>query len=230
MDVFECIHTRRSIRKFLDKKVSIAKIVQIVEAGRMAPNSGNLQCYKIIVVMDEKKKNELAEACLQQYFISAAPVVLVVVAEPEKIKRHYGERGEKLYIIQDCAALTENMLLAAHALGLAGCWVGAFEDDMVRRVLNIPDNCIPQAVIPIGYPDEIVPVPPRKNFDTVVYSEGFGQRIKDIDLATGYFGGVWRRIAEEKKKEVEKKAEKLAEKIKKKAIAGFEKVKKRFRK
>ncbi|MFC1800423.1 nitroreductase family protein [Nanoarchaeota archaeon] len=125
MDTWECIKTRRSIRKYKPVPVPRALVAKVVDAGRFAPSSGNLQNWKFIVVTDEGLKKAIAEACLEQYWMEKASVHIVMVAEPDKAKRFYGKRG-MLYTTQNIAAATENMLLCAHSIGLGACWVGAF--------------------------------------------------------------------------------------------------------
>jgi len=214
MEVGECIKTRRSIRKFLDVKIAQEKIVQILEAGRMAPTAGNLQNHEIIVVTDSGIKKSVAEACLEQYWIAKAPVILVVIAEHGVQKVHYGKRGET-YSIQSAANVAMNMILAAHSLGVASCWVGAFDDEMMRRALGIPDKITPLTVIPLGYPDEKVPVPPRKSFYSTIWLETYGNQVKDIDKALGQWSGVIERKVREAKAGTEKQAGRLVEHLKK---------------
>ncbi|MCL6560259.1 MAG: nitroreductase family protein [Firmicutes bacterium] len=83
--------------------------------------------------------------------MAEAPVVVVVCAEPSRSAQYYGERGRHLYCLQDTAAATQNMLLAATAYGLGSCWVGAFDENQVRDCLGIPPERRPVALIPLGY-------------------------------------------------------------------------------
>jgi len=134
MEVLDCITTRRSIRKYLDKPVPWDLVSNVLEAGRFAPSCGNLQNWKFIIVLDDDKRKGLAEASLRQYWMEQAPVLLVVVAEPEKAKRYYGDRGERFYTIQNCAAVATNMMLEAHNLGLGSCWVGALMKKWLKEL------------------------------------------------------------------------------------------------
>jgi nitroreductase len=161
MDAIDCILTRRSIRKFKRIPVEWYKIGKIVEAGVAAPSAGNLQDFRILAVTKEHLKLEIAKLCMNQMWMTDAAAYLVVSSTFTKTRRFYGIRGERLYSIQSCAAVAENMLLAAHAQGLGACWVGAFDEDSVRHVCNIPDYYRVQAVIPVGYADEDPPRPPK---------------------------------------------------------------------
>ena len=187
MEVEECIKTRRAIRKFLDIDLPKDKIVAILEAGRMAPTAGNLQNHEVIVVTDKALRRAVAEACLQQYWVAHAPVIMVVVAEHEVQRMHYGKRGE-MYSIQSAANVAMNMILQAHALGVSSCWVGAFDEEMMRRALGIPAKVTPLTVIPLGYADEQVPIPPRKSFYSTIWLEQYGNQIRDVNLALGEYG------------------------------------------
>jgi len=188
MDVLEVIYTRRSIRRYRDIPVEWDKVGKILEAGRAAPSAGNLQGWKFVVITDPVKIKLLAEAALQQYWMASAKVHIIVVAQFEKARRFYGVRGERLYAIQDCAAACQNMLLAAHYLGLGACWIGAFDEDGVKRTVGIPEEARPQAIITIGYPDEEPPVPTKYKLEQVVMVERWkmGQQIKDIAITMGY--------------------------------------------
>jgi len=209
MDIIECIKTRRSIRKFLDIPVEWDKIGSIVDAGRYAPNSGNLQNWKFIIVLDEETRKKIADACLQQLWMAKAPVHIIVCSEPEKAKRFYGLRGERLYTIQNCAAATQNMLLTAHSLKLGACWVGAFDEDMLKRAVSIPDFIRPQAIIPVGYPAEKVPAPIQYQLENTVFMESWGNKIADMNSNMGYTSATVLELIEHGKKLVKKVKKKL---------------------
>ncbi len=202
METFECISTRRSIRRYLDIPVEWDKIGTILEAGRLAPSSGNIQDWNFIVVQDEDKRKAIAEASLRQHWMSKAPVYIVVCSDLKKSERVYGVRGNRLYSIQNSAAAIENMLLTAHSVGLGACWIGAFDENVVSRVLNIPDYARPQAIITIGYSDEKPKTPQRFPLTTVAFLEKYGNRIKDMAAVMHDYSVV---ILTEKGKELAKK-------------------------
>jgi nitroreductase len=180
MDIIEIIKSRRTIKEFLPKFVEWDKISKIIDAARHAPSSGNLQNWKFVVVIETELKKQLAEAALQQYEIINASALIVVCGEPEKAGRYYGLRGERLYTTQNCAAAIQNMLLEAHSLGLGTRWIGAFEEEMVKRLLSIPEEGVrPQAIIAVGYPKEIPPKPPKLPLETLVYFNSWRNRLRD---------------------------------------------------
>jgi len=182
MDVYDCIKSRRCIRKFLDVPVEWDKISKLLDAARLAPNAGNLQGWDFLVVTNKDTIKKIAESALQQYWIETAPIVIIVISDPKKTAMHYGLRGERLYAVQDCAAAATNILLMANAEGLGACWVGAFDEEMLKRACAIPDNLRPQVVIPVGYPDEIVPEPAKYKLTALVNFETYGNKIRHPGL------------------------------------------------
>jgi len=173
MDVFEAIKHRRSIREYTRRDVSKDLIEKIIDAARMAPSAGNMQPWEFIVIRDPQRKRKVADAALGQMFIATAPVVIVVCASPSRSASRYGSRGEKLYCLQDTAAATENLHLAAHALGLGTAWVGAFDEAAVGEILQLPPEVRPIAIIPIGYPAEKPSPPPKRNLQEIIHYEKF---------------------------------------------------------
>jgi nitroreductase len=152
MDIWQVFKKRHSVRNFDSKKdVSNDLIEKIIGAAKTAPSAGGLYPTDFIIVRDQKTKEQIAKAALRQDFVAQAPVVIVVVSDVEKTASYYGERGRNLYVIQDAAAATENLILAATALGLGTCWVGAFDEEEVRKILKLKRDFRPLAIIPVGY-------------------------------------------------------------------------------
>lgn len=169
MDLFEAIKGRRSVRSYKSDRVPDEVLNRVLEAARWAPSAGNRQPWEFIVVRDPTVKRYLRDSALGQSFIEEAPVVVVVCANELRSAGIYGDRGRRLYCLLDAAAAVQNMLLAAHALGLGTCWVGAFEDEMVVKVLNLPFGVRPVAIVPLGYPDEAPQPPPRMNLNDLIH-------------------------------------------------------------
>jgi len=173
LEVFKAIKERRSVRAFTPEMVSEEEIMKIIDAARWAPSAGNIQPWEFIIVRRPEIKRGLSAAALNQTFIEEAPVVIVVCANENRSSWGYGERGRTLYCLQDTAAATQNMLLAAYALGLGTCWVGAFREEGVRRVLNIPRGVRPVAIVPVGHPAEKPRPRPRRSLREIVHYETF---------------------------------------------------------
>ncbi len=168
-DLFDAIRERRSIRHFENREVPDATVNRLLEAAIMAPSAGNLQPWSFFVVKDPEKRRGLSRAAYDQAFVAAAPVVIVVCAEPARSAERYGERGADLYCIQDTAAAVQNMLLAAVALGLGTCWVGAFDEAQAAEVLGLDAaRTRPVAMVPVGYPSRTPRPRPRRPLEEVV--------------------------------------------------------------
>ncbi len=169
-DFFEVVKKRRSVRKYLEKEVEDEKIRKILEYATLCQSAGNLQSYEIFVVKNEEVKHALAKAALNQTFIAQAPVVFVVCANQEKCANYYGERGYELYSINDASIVATYIELVACAFGLGTCWVGAFDEENVKEILDLPEGVKPIAIIPCGYPAE-QPRAPRKRKDMIHFVE-----------------------------------------------------------
>jgi len=171
MDLFEAIRDRRSIRSFTNKQVQDNTLNKIIELAQLAPSAGNRQARDFIIIRNNKTKEKLCTAALDQEFIEEAPVIIVVCANEERSALRYGTRGSALYCILDAAAAVQNLLLVVHSLGLGACWIGAFSEPKVRDVLNLPDYMRPIAIIPFGYSIEKPQPPPRLSRNLAVYHE-----------------------------------------------------------
>ncbi len=153
MDCLTAIFSRKSIRRFKKDDISDEIILKLIKAGNAAPSAGNLQARDFIIVRNEETKLKLAVSSFRQMFIAEAPVIVVVVANYLRSMKVYGDRG-RIYAEQDSAAAIQNILLAAHAMGLSSVWIGAYDDEKISEILGIPSYARPAAILPIGYPAE----------------------------------------------------------------------------
>lgn len=152
MSIVDAILSRRSIRNFEKKEIPRNVLDQILEAGRLAPSAANKQPWHFIVVTDEEIKRELSKGLFSR-FIKDAPLTIVGCAHKDRIAGRWS-------VISTTIAL-QNMVITAWALGVGSCWIGAYGEDKVRKLLSIPDRYHVVAVIPFGYPAKI-PRPKRK--------------------------------------------------------------------
>ncbi|UTB32014.1 MAG: nitroreductase family protein [Methanobacterium sp. ERen5] len=167
MDVFEAIESRRSIRKYITKEVEQDKVDKVVESARIAPSAANRQEWKFLVVKDQKTRDQLVDACMGQKFVAQAPILIVACStESEKIM----PCGQYAYSVDLSIALSF-MILEATELGLGTCWLGAFKEDEVKSILNIPEEIRLVGLTTLGYPDESPDKRPRKSFEEVVVNE-----------------------------------------------------------
>ncbi len=170
MDCIETINKRRSIRKFKNMEIGKENISILLNAAQAAPSAGNMQGRDFIIVTDRTIKRELVVAAHNQHFMASAPVIIVAVANIRRSSSRYGSRGE-LYAVQDATASVMNIMLAATNIGLGTCWIGAFDEDIVRDILNVPMGEKPVAIVPIGYPDEDPVMPQRMDMDQIIHRE-----------------------------------------------------------
>lgn len=193
MDALNCIFTRRSTRAFSTVPVEFDKLTTVLDAGNHAPSAGNLQNWKFILVVDKQKLQGFYTYCMQQECFRSAQAGIVVISQQDVMEDHYGLRGERLYSIQNCAAATENMLLAAHALGLGAVWVGAFDEEKLAHQLDIPGSCRIQAIVLLGYPAESPEVKNEKELHYQVFFERYGNKYETIHRTTWDWRDEWER-------------------------------------
>ncbi|RLF28465.1 MAG: nitroreductase [Thermoplasmata archaeon] len=160
MNVFDAINKRRSIRRYIEKPVEDEKLLRLLQAARLAPSAKNRQNWEFIVIRNKEIKEALVPVCYGQRFISKAPVVIAGVADPKL-------RWYKL----DMGIAFEHIALEAVELGLGTCWIGAFDEKKVSRILNLPNNLETVILMTVGYPQEIPPPTPRKKLDEITHYE-----------------------------------------------------------
>lgn len=148
MDVYEAIHLRKSVRAYQDRDIPEDTLLKILDAARHAPSASNRQEWRFVVVRDEKKRSQLAQATFEQGFVSQAPVVLVCCAQTDN---HVMSCNQLCYPI-DVAIAVDHITLCAAAEGLGTCWIGAFGEQGVKEVLGIPGDIRVVALLPLGYP------------------------------------------------------------------------------
>jgi nitroreductase len=153
MNLDKAIKKRASIKKYSEKRVKIEKILEAIGAANHAPAPGNLAALRYIIVQDQETKDQIAEACRQE-FVKNAPYIIVICSDPKKIKIMYDVRADT-YIKQHAGAAIENFLLKITDLGLASCWVGAFSELILRDRLKIPENIRIEAILPVGYQETL---------------------------------------------------------------------------
>ncbi len=163
MELMEAISGRRSIRGFLERPVEEEKLKAVLDAGRLAPSARNLQDWRFIVVRDTSTRKRLAEAARNQEFVGRAPVVIVACGTSDMVMTC----GQPAYVMDVTIAL-DHMTLAAFSLGLGTCWIGAFYEEKVKEILEIPKHVRVVALLPLGYPAERPKPTPRKRLDEIL--------------------------------------------------------------
>lgn len=169
MDFFEVLAGRHSVRAYTDQPVPPEKLQAILEAISGAPSAGNRQAFEVYLIRGVDQRRALVQAANGQEFLGQAAVVLVFCTHPALNVDRYGQRGAGLYCIQDAAIACSFAMLAAAALGLATVWVGAFNEDEVRRVICAPEGQHPVAILPIGYAAETPEIRSRRPLKALVH-------------------------------------------------------------
>jgi nitroreductase len=164
------------VRAYQPRPVGEGKVERILRLAHQAPSAGFKQPQEFIVVRDAPVKEALAHAALDQMFIAQAPVVIVVCADTRRPASRYGARGVHFYSLIDGAFAAMLILLTVVDEGLGCCFVGAFDDDEVSRVLGLPKTVRPIGIIPIGYPAEGAEKYPRLPLERIVHQDRWGQQ------------------------------------------------------
>ena len=198
----DVIRDRRSIRRYKDKKVPLSLVGQILDLAKHAPSSGNMQNWRFIVVTDSEMRQQIAEASMEQYWMVEAPIHIVICNDYDKVKEHFPANG-KMYSIQNCAAAAYAIQLAAQDMGLGTCWIGAFDNEKLQRLLSIPDNIDPEIIITLGYSEDMKAPQIRDEVKYITFQEKWGARFKKFDTEE-----------EQVKKIISKEYTKLKEKLK----------------
>ena len=146
MEFIDVVAARKSVRDFLDKEVEEEKLTKILEAARLAPSWANKQCCKYIVVKDKAKIQDLAGGF--NSWLKKAPVILAACADPKGSGSHDGMD----YYLVDVGISMQQLVLAAADLGLGTCWIGAFDESKVKKILTVPEKIKVVALTPVGYP------------------------------------------------------------------------------
>jgi len=168
MNVMDAIKKRKSVRNYLDKPVEDEKLSAVLEAGRLAPSASNRQEWRFVIVRDPEKRRKIAEAANRQTFVGEAPAIIVACADTDGRIMMCGQPSYPI----DVAIALDHMTLAAVELSLGTCWIGAFDERMVKEILGIPEEIRVIGLMPIGYPSD--PSQIGKNrlpFDNIVKYE-----------------------------------------------------------
>lgn len=171
MDVKKAIETRRSIRKYQDKKVPENIITELIDAARLAPSGNNAQPSRFFIVNNEATINKLKQyEIFKQDFVYTAPVIIVCCADPTAYTKHTAgvDDENRIRAIRDLPIASSFLVLRATELGLGTCFVGWVEKEKIKNVLNIPREYIVLYVITVGYPDEKLESRSRKNIDEII--------------------------------------------------------------
>ena len=167
MEFFEVIQKRQSVRAYTTQVIEPDKVQKVLDAANRAPSAGNKQAYEIFAVTSREALRALAQG--RAYF-EVIPLALVFCAHPARAAEKFGERGAKLYCVQDATIACAYAQLAATTLGLSSVWIGRFDEDAVRRAIGASADLLPVAILPIGYAAETPEIKPRRALEDLVHA------------------------------------------------------------
>ena len=164
MSVLEVIEKRRSIRRYKPSCIPVGDLKKILDAGRLAPSAGNRQAWSFIVVQNPEQKKRLVEAAVKRASIVDAGVIVVALADA---------KASPKWCKLDVMIAVENMVLASTSLGYGTCWIGAFEEEQVKKVLGVPEKLSVVVLLPIGVSDESPEASTRKHFSEIFFQDRY---------------------------------------------------------
>lgn len=167
MEFLELAKKRYSVRAYKNEAVEEDKLKTILEAARFAPTAVNYQPFQIIVIKTEGREEELKRIYQAEWF-REAPIVICVCTIPDNAWRR---RDGKNYADVDATIVMDHIILAATSIGLGTCWIGAFDVNAAKEVLNLPDGVEPLVFTPIGYPADQIGEKNRKDLSELVRYE-----------------------------------------------------------
>jgi nitroreductase len=151
MDFYEVIKTRRSVRSFKADAIPDDVLERVLDAARIAPSGSNRQPWRFIVIRDPALKVRLVPSCHGQRFIATAPIVIAACGRYIDFDR--GDWMGDSSMLVDVTIAIDHLILAARAEGLGTCWIGSFNNDQLKALLDVPDGWEIVALTPLGYPD-----------------------------------------------------------------------------
>lgn len=171
MEFFETIKKRRSVRAYKPDAVEGEKLAQVLEAARLAPTACNRQAFRVVVIETAKCSPEALARIYGRPYFSQAPLLLAVCAETDAC----WARGDGVsYGFVDAAIVMDHIILAATALGLGTCWIGAFDSFAARELLALGAGFEPVAFTPLGYADDVPAEKQRRALGELVIHKTVG--------------------------------------------------------
>ncbi len=175
MEIFEIIKNRRSVRSYKQQSIPEEILVKVLDSARLAPSAGNIQPWHFIVVKNKEMRSKIAQGCKYGRFLDESPIVIVACGDKKN--------SPKWYAIDTAIAL-EHLVLTATALGVGTCWIGFFDEDDIKKMLQIPEKYKVVALVSLGYPRKKVDlqawilhlIRPKKKLNDIISIGGYGKK------------------------------------------------------
>ncbi len=181
MEVLDAIGDQCFCQSFLDKPVGWDKVTILLNSALNAPRAGNLNHLRFVLITDPKKKQDVADASIEQSWIGQAPLCIVICSDQEDLKKYYPKRC-KHYGVQDAAVAVQNMFLTATTFEMGMYWVRVFDKEKISYLLKLPGHIIPESIVAIGYTSqdkEHNKIPP---LDGCVSYDDYGNKERNLKL------------------------------------------------
>ena len=176
MDIYEIMKTRKSVRSYRSDEVEPEKLNRVLEAARLAPSAGNRQEWRFVVARDPATRKKLSIAASSQSFVAEAPVVIACCADSDEYIMRCGYPSYPI----DVAIAVDHLTLAATVEGLGTCWVGAFEQEAVKEILDIPAQVHVVQILTLGYPTNPTQIyKTRLDLEKIVFYDTWKYRAGD---------------------------------------------------
>jgi nitroreductase len=172
--LFEIIKSRRAVRNFQKKEITLEDLKKILEAGIWAPSGSNLQSWEFILIKDEQKKSKIK--LVSPGLFSNPDAIFILCINKTKAQKG-GRLGEEMAIM-DLSMAAQNMMLMAYSLGIGSCPVASFNKIALKQILKIPEHIEPILILILGYPNNRPKPPPRKPIREVVYYDEYGRNFE----------------------------------------------------
>jgi len=174
----EAFENRRSIRNFKKDNIDEEIIYNILKCGLTAPCAGNIQSYNIIRVENKDLKEKIAENLFDQSWIINSPILFIIVKNESKLIEQFGKEEGIRFADQNCSLVAANIMLMSEVYNLGSCFVGAFKEDGIKKVLKIKPKLKVHSIIPIGYKNEKPQEIEKDKIATKIFYEKFGEKFK----------------------------------------------------
>ncbi|MDH4207852.1 MAG: nitroreductase family protein [Anaerolineae bacterium] len=172
MDVMEAIMGRRSIRQFTDRPIDRGELERLLEAARWAPSGGNQQRWRFVVVTSLSQRELIRKFAPGIFAMPAAFIVVCADKEPD------ANPWKLALYLADCSIASQNIMLAAHEMGIGTCVALSYAKSAISEILELPENVEPMLVVTLGYPAEAPEPPPRFELSKMAFEQRYGQEWK----------------------------------------------------
>ena len=177
MELDKAIQSLKKVKKFCDKSPDWRDIIEAVDSSRYVLMAGGNNTARFVIVSDKEKIQKITDAT-QQPFISDAKYAVIVCSSGKRTKNLYGEKAEN-YLRQQAGAAIQNFMLKLSGSGLSSAWIRLFDEEMVKKILDVPENVDIEGIFPVGYDTKELGKQPKKSeidLDRILFFNKYGNK------------------------------------------------------